>query len=178
MRQDSYRSLGCIEPKKVGVYRCQTRWRHPAHGLWSVVIKTISPSLSKKNIKTKRTKNRDQKWPNHDAYNTQMNIHEHWSQRPIRRGVPIGDDRQAPGWRQYDREESQRRTHIHAQTQDHMEQTTECCHRGITTNRHTIYLEMSNRIHPVQGGSILPCIPFPSFFSFISESCRQGLLYI
>ena len=84
---------------------------------------------------------------------TQTNIHEHWSQWPIRRGVPIGDDRQAPDWRRYNREESQRWTHIHAQTQDHMEQTAEHCHRGITTNRHTIYLETSNCIHPVQGGS-------------------------
>ena len=105
-----------------------------------------------------------------------MNIHEHWSRRPIRRSVPISDDRQAPGWRRYDREESQRRTYIHAQTQDHTEQTAERCHRGITTNWHMTYLETSNRIHPVQGSSTLPCIPFPSFF--ISESCWQGLLYI
>ena len=37
------------------------------------------PFLIKKNIKTKRTKT-DQKRPNHDAYNTQTNIHKHWSQ--------------------------------------------------------------------------------------------------
>ena len=117
-----------------------------------------------KNIKTKRTKT-DQKRPNHDAYNTQTNIHEHWSQRPIRRSMPIGDDRQAPGWRRYDREELQRQTYIHTQTQDHMEQTAEHCHRRITTNRHTTYLEMSNRIYPIQGSFTLPCIPFSSFSS-------------
>ena len=117
-----------------------------------------------KNIKTKRTK-KDQKWPNHDAYNTQMNIHEHWSWWPIRRGVSISDDQQTPGWRWYDREESQRRTCIHAQTQDHMEQTAEHCHRRITTNRHMTYLEASNRIYPNQGSFTLPCIPFSSFSS-------------
>ena len=99
-----------------------------------------------------------------------MNIYEHWSRRPIRRGMPIGDDRQAPDWRRYNREELQRRTHIHAQTQDHMEQTAECCHRRITTNRHMIYLETSNRIHPIQGGGfILPCVPFLSFFFHLWE---------
>ena len=54
-------------------------------------------------------------------------------------------------------------TYIHAQTQDHTEQTAECCHHGITTNRHTIYLETSNCIHPVQGG--VP--PFPAFHSHL-----------
>ena len=97
--------------------------------------------------------------------NTQTNIHKHWSRRPIRRSMPIGDDRQAPGWRRYDREESQRRTYIHTQTQDHTEQTAECCHRGITTNRHMTYLEASNHISPVQGSFTPPCIPFSSFSS-------------
>ena len=98
---------------------------------------------------------------------TQTNIHEHWSQQPIRRGVPISDDWQAPDWRQYDREESQRRTHIHAKTQDHTEQTAEHCHCGITTNRHMIYLEMSNRIHPIQGVPSFPA--FHSHLFFLSS---------
>ena len=46
-----------------------------------------------------------------------------------------------------------------------MEQTAECCHRGITTNRHKTYLETSTHIYPVQGSFTLPCIPFSSFSS-------------
>ena len=136
------------------------------HRVLDVVIKTISPPLSKKYKNKRKLKTETRNDPTMTHIYTQMNIHEHWSWRPIRRGVPIGDDRQAPDWRQYDREESQRRTHIHAQTQDHMEQTAECCHRGITTNRHTIYLETSNRIHPVQGGfhPSLRSIPILFFF--------------
>ena len=128
--------------------------------------KNNKPSLiKKKKHKNKRElKTETRNDPTMMHIYTQTNIHEHWSRRPIRRGVPIGDDRQAPDWRRYDREESQRWTHIHTQTQDHTEQTAECCHRGITTNRHMIYLETSNRIHPVQGGFHPSLHPIPIFF--------------
>ena len=134
--------------------------------------KNNKASLIKKKHKNKRElKTETRNDPTTTHIYTQTNIYKHWSQRPIRRGVPIGDNRQAPDQRRYNREESQRRTHIHAQTQDHTEQTAECCHRRITTNRHTIYLEMSNRIHPVQGGFHPSLHSIPILFSFISESC-------
>ena len=118
-----------------------------------VVIKYNKLSLIKKKHKNKRelkTKTRNNPLMTHTR--TQTNTYEHRSRQPIRRGVPIGDDRRAPGRRRYNKEESQRRNHIHAQTQDHTEQTAERCHCGTTTNRHMIYPDTSNRIHPVQGG--------------------------
>ena len=126
------------------------------------MIKTISSPLSKKKHKNKRelkTETRNDSFTTHTR--TQTNTYEHWSWWPIRRGVPIGDDRQAPERRQHNKEESQRRNHIHAQTQDHTEQTAERCHRGTTMNRHMIYPDTSNRIHPVQGG----VSSFPAFHS-------------
>ena len=128
------------------------------------MIKTISSPLSKKKHKNKRElkiETRNNPFMMH--IRTQMNTYEHWSQRPIRRGVPIGDDRQAPEGRRHNKEESQRRNHIHTQTQDHMEQTAEHCHRGTTTNQHMIYPDTSNRIHPVQGG----VSSFPAFHSYL-----------
>ena len=144
-----------------------------------VVIKYNKLSTYQKRHKNKRklkTETRNDPLTTH--IRTQTNTHEHWSRRPIRRSVPIGDDRQAPEQRRCNRGESQRQNRIHAQTQGHTEQTAERCHRGTTTNRRMIHPDTGNRIHPVQGR----VSPFPAFhsyplFSFISENCRQGLMY-
>ena len=58
----------------------------------SVVIKTISPPLSKKHKNKRELKTETRNNPTMTHIYTQTNIHEHWSRRPIRRGVPIGDD--------------------------------------------------------------------------------------
>ena len=130
-----------------------------------VVIKYNKLSLIKKkkhkNKRELKTETRNDPLMTHTR--TQTNTYEHWSWRPIRRSMPIGDDRQAPEWRRHNKRESQRQNHIHAQTQDHMEQTAERCHRGTTTNRHMIHPDTSNRIHPVQGG----VSPFPAFLSYL-----------
>ena len=144
-----------------------------------VVIKYNKLSLIKKKHKNKRelkTETRNDPLTTHTR--SQTNTYKHWSRRPIRRSMPIGDDRQAPEQRRHNKEESQRQNHIHAQTQDHTKQTAECCHRGTTMNRHMIYPDTSNRIHPVQGGFHPSLHSILIFFSFISENCRQGLLYI
>ena len=142
------------------------------------MIKYNELSLIKKSIKTKELKTETTNDPLTTHIRTQTITYEHWSRRPIRRSVPTGDDRQAPEQRRHNKGESQRQSRIHAQTQGHTEQTAERCHRGTTTNRCTTHSDASNRIHPVQGR----VSPFPAFhscplFSFISESCRQGLMY-
>ena len=111
-----------------------------------VVIKYNKLSLIKKKHKNKRelkTETRNDPLTTHTC--TQTNTYEQWSRRPIRRGMPIGDDRQAPERRWHNKEESKRWNHIHAQTQDHTEQTAERCHRRTTTNQHMIYPDTSNR---------------------------------
>ena len=146
-----------------------------------VVIKYNKLSLIKKKYKNKRelkTETRNDPLTTHTR--TQTNTYEHWSRRPIRRSVPIGDDRQAPEQRRHNKGESQRQNRIHAQTQGHTEQTAEHCHRGTITNRRMIHSDASNRIHPVQGR----VSPFPAFHSyplFLSSprtvdrgSCIQG----
>ena len=117
-----------------------------------------------KNIKTKKTKT-DQKRPYHDAYNTQTNIHEHWSQRPIRRSMPVGDDWQAPGWRRYNRKNRRDTLTSTHRPKIPRNKQQNAVTAGITTNQHTTHLEVSNRIYPIQGSFTLPCIPFSSLSS-------------
>ena len=79
-----------------------------------VVIKYNELSLIKKKHKNKRelkTETRNDPLTTH--IRTQMNTYEHWSQRPIRRSVPTGDDRQAPEQRRHNKGESQRQNCIH-----------------------------------------------------------------
>ena len=146
---------------------------------WGVVIKTISPPLSKKkNIKTKRTKNRDQKWPNHDAY-----IHPNEHPRAL---VPVTNQkRRAHWWRPTG-------TRLKAIWQRRITETDShpCTDPGSHgTNSRMLSLQDNHEpTHDIPRNKQphTPCtggVPsFPAFhshlFSFISESCWQGLLYI